>query len=52
MLAFEEGHLPFPYFTTSACAMDEQERRVSFLSPWLRFQNLKGYSVDVENHGR
>jgi hypothetical protein len=52
MLALEERHLFFPYFSISACPVYEKERGVFFRSHWLRFQNLKGCSVDVENHER
>jgi hypothetical protein len=49
VLAFEESRLLFPQFSTSACPVDEKERRIFFRSPWLRFQNVKSCSVDVEN---
>jgi hypothetical protein len=52
MLAPEKGHLLFPDFSTSACPVDEKERGVFFGSLCSRFQYVKGFSVDRENHGR
>ena len=52
MLAFEKSRLLFPYFSISTCPVNEKERGVFFRSPWLRFQKVKGCSVDVENHRR
>jgi hypothetical protein len=47
----EEPYLPFPDFSTAACSVYQKETGAFFRSPRLRFQNLKGCSVDVENHG-
>ena len=52
MLSFEECHLPIPDLSISACSVDQKERGVFFLSRRRRFQDLKGRSVEVKNHGR
>ena len=50
MLSLKELHLSFPYLPVSSCPVYKEERGVFFRSPWLRFQNLNGRSVDSENH--